>query len=289
MNRPVARLTALLGLSLGAAGAVPLQVTSSTSLIADLVRAVGGARVQITTLVPANADVHTFSPATGDIRALSRSKTLFINGAGLEPWLPRIQAAAPGVPTVILSAAVKLRAADGGHDPHTWWNPQNAAAYIRRVQATLTRLDPAGKTTYAQNAARYVGQLNSLDRYARQQFASLPPASRRLVTNHDALDYLADRYGLKIVGEVISGLSTEREPSAQELARLITAVRAQRVHAIFTENTVNARLAQTLSQETGVKIAPPLYTDALGAPGSSGDSYLKAFRYNVDTIMKALK
>lgn len=128
-----------------------------------------------------------------------------------------------------------------------------------------------------------------LDAYATKQFATLPATHRQIVTNHDSLHYFANHYGLRLVGVVIPGLGTEREPSARELAGLIQTVRKSGARIIFTENTVNARLAQTLARETGAKVAPPLYTDALGLAGSTGDTYLKAFRANVDLMVKALR
>ncbi len=292
----------LSSLSMGlflSASAAPLPVAASTSVMADFVKVVGGSRVSLVTLVPANADAHTYQPTTGDVKKLALSRLLFVNGASLEPWLPKLIASAPGVKVVTLSQGVKLRRAselvaeglmpEGGSDPHTWWNPLNVAAYTKTIQAELTRLDPAGKALYASNAAAYREQLSALDTFATSRFSALPPARRSLVTNHDSLGYLAQRYNLKVVGQVIGGLSTEREPSAQDLMRLVKGVRASGARAIFTENTLNARLAQALSSETGVKIAPPLYTDALGAPGSDGDSYLKAFRHNVLVIVAALK
>lgn len=298
------RVPTLLALGLGTvASAAPLPVSATTTLIGDFVRAVGGNRVSVNVIVPAGGDAHTFQPTTTVIRGLSGSRALFANGAGLEPWLPELRAAAPQVPVTELTAGLKLRAAnpageghgEAGHtdhgaaDPHAWWDPTLAAGYVRNVQAALTRLDPAGRATYANHAATYLRKLNELDAYAKRQFASLPPARRNLVTNHDSLHYLANHYGLTVIGAVIPGLGTEREPSARELAALIGAVRKSGVRVIFTENTVNARLAQTLARETGAKVAPPLYTDALGPKGSAGDTFLKAFRYNVDTMVRALR
>ena len=289
----------LVAAALGTANAASVPVAASTSVIADFVKVVGGSRISLLTLVPANADTHTYQPTTRDVQRLSQARALFINGANLEPWLPRLIGSAPGVKVVTLSSGVKLRraselvaeglTADGAYDPHVWWNPQNVSVYVTTIGAELSRLDPAGKTVYAANVAAYRKQLSSLDAYARTQFGTLPANQRKLVTNHDALGYLAQRYGFTVVGQVMGGLSTEREPSAQELARLVRGVKASGARAIFTENTVNARLAQALSSETGVKIAPPLYTDALGAPGTDGDSYLKMFRHNVAVIVASLK
>ncbi|MEW6421074.1 MAG: zinc ABC transporter substrate-binding protein [Deinococcota bacterium] len=290
--------------SLASAQAAPLQVSATTTIIADFVKAVGGRRVNVNVIVPTGADTHTFQPTTGAIRSLAGSRALFTNGAGLEPWLPRLTASASSVPVRPLTAGLKLRAAPeqagdqhsaedghdhGAQDPHAWWDPTLAAGYVKNAQAALSALDPAGKAIYARNAAAYIKQLQAADAYAKKQFASLPAARRQLVTNHDSLHYLANRYDLKIVGTVIPGTGTEREPSARELAALVQAVRKSGAKVIFTENTVNPRLAQTLARETGARIAPPLYTDALGPAGSAGDTYLKAFRANVDTMVKALR
>ncbi|MFC4639697.1 metal ABC transporter solute-binding protein, Zn/Mn family [Deinococcus hohokamensis] len=279
--------------------AAPLRVSATTTVLADFVRAVGGARVQVNVVVPAGGDSHTFQPSTGVIRNLAQSRALFANGAGLEPWLPRLRASAPKAQLFTLTQGLKLRAADphedddhgdhGGLDPHAWWDPTLAAGYVRNVQRALTTLDPAGKATYARNTTAYLKQLSAADTWAKAQVAALPAARRQMVTNHDSLHYLARRYGLQVVGAVMPGLSTEREPSARELAALSQAVRRSGARVIFTENTVNTRLAQTLARETGARIAPPLYTDALGPAGSPGATYLGALRFNIQTIVKALR
>lgn len=294
LMRPLGIVTVALAgslCSLTSAQAAPLQLSATTSIIADFVKAVGGERVRVNVIVPPGSDTHSFQPTTAAIRGLAESRLLFANGAGLEPWLPKLKAAAPSVPVQELTAGLKLHPTPDGRapDPHAWWDPNLAAGYVRNVQEALTRLDPAGKATYANNAAAYIKQLQGLDAYAKKQFGRLPAARRQMVTNHDSLHYLATRYGLKIVGTVIPGISTEREPSARELAALVQAVRKSGARVIFTENTVNPRLAQTLARETGARIAPPLYTDALGPAGSAGDTYLKAFRANVDTMVQALR
>ncbi|WP_135228336.1 metal ABC transporter solute-binding protein, Zn/Mn family [Deinococcus fonticola] len=295
----------------GAASAAPLPVTTTNSIIADFVRNIGGTRVSVSTIVPAGADTHSFQPTTAAIRALASSKVLFANGAGLEPWLPKLKAASK-TPVTDLTAGLKLRAAPdeeeehahethdqeshehdehdhGPADPHAWWDVRYAAQYARKIAATLSALDPAGKATYQKNLTSYTNQLMAVDAAARKQFATLPAGKRKIVTNHDALHYFAARYHLNIVGTVLPGLSTEREPSARELAELVQNVKKSGARAIFTENTVNTRLAQTLARETGVKVAPPLFTDALAPAGQPGSTFLQALRLNVDTVVKALK
>ncbi|WP_221088959.1 metal ABC transporter solute-binding protein, Zn/Mn family [Deinococcus aquaedulcis] len=301
------RAVALVALLAGAAQAAPLQVSATTSIMADFVQVVGGSRVKVTTIVPPGGDTHTFQPSTGVIRALTQSRALFANGAGLEPWLPKLQASAPKVPVKLLTQGLKLHPAeheaepgaghddDHGHgdhgalDPHAWWDAGLAAGYVNNAQAFLSALDPAGKTVYAKNAAAYRKALAAADAYAKKQFATVPAARRVLVTNHDSLHYFAERYGLKVVGAVIPGMGTEREPSARELATLAQTMKKAGARVIFTENTVNARLAQTLAREAGAVVAPPLYTDALGPKGSAGDTFLKALRANVDIMVRALR
>jgi ABC-type Zn uptake system ZnuABC Zn-binding protein ZnuA len=287
-------VVSILALLSGSGLAAPLAVSASNTLVADWLRAVGGERVSVTALIPANADPHEFQPSTRDIARLSSSRVLFVSGAGLERWLPKLRGAASTVPITDLSTApgVVLRQISepgGATDPHTWWNPQNTAQFVGLIATTLTRLDPAGKASYSKNLAAYRAQLNTLDAYAKTQFAALPAERRIMVTNHDSQGYLAARYGLKIVGNVIPGLNSEHEPSARELGQLTDRIRRSGARVIFTENTLSARLAGAVSRETSVTIAPPLYTDALGPKGSAGESYLKMFRSNVDTIVAALK
>ncbi|GGK12570.1 adhesin B [Deinococcus malanensis] len=296
------KLPLILGLLLaGSASAAPLKVSATTSIMADFVRVVGGSRVQVNVIVPAGGDSHTFQPSTGVIRSLSLSRALFANGAGLEPWLPKLRTAIPKAQLITLTQGLKLHEPDheeveaashddhGALDPHAWWDPTLAAGYVRNVYKALSALDPAGKALYAKNSAAYLKQLSAADAYAKKLFASVPPASRRIVTNHESLHYLAERYGLRVVGTVIAGLGTEREPSARELAQLVQAVRKSGARVIFTEQSVNTRLAQTLARESGARIAPALYTDALGPKGSAGATYLGALRFNVDTIVSALR
>ncbi|WP_104990936.1 metal ABC transporter solute-binding protein, Zn/Mn family [Deinococcus sp. NW-56] len=294
-------LSTLLCSAAASAQAASIPVSATTSIVGDFVKAVGGTRVSVNVVVPAGSDTHSFQPSTAAIRRLAGSRALFANGAGLEPWLPKLKAAAPKVPVTELTRGLKLRelghaaGEDHGHDdhgpldPHAWWDADLAAGYVRNVQAALTRLDPAGKATYTKNAAAYLKQLRALDAYAKRQFATVPAARRRAVTNHDSLGYLARRYGLTVVGTVLPGGGTEREPSARELAALVSSVKKSGARVIFTEAALNTRLAQALARETGAKVAPPLYTDTLGRKGSAGDTFLKAFRHNVDVMVKALK
>ena len=281
-------------LSAGMGQNAPLQVATSFSLLEDLVRNVGADRVQVRSFVPRNGDAHSFEPGTQDVKTLSQSKVVFINGLGLEAWFEKLLSnAASNASVIILSDGLKPRQLqeDGQtiDDPHMWWDLTRTQAYVTRIAQALEKADPAGKTIYATNAKKYNAELIKLDAWAKLEVATIPVARRKLVTNHDALGYFAARYGFKIIGQVIPSLGTEQAPSAKELANLSRTIKSEGITAIFVENTLNSKLAQTLASETGASIAPPLYTDSLGTPGSSGETFIKAFRYNVKTIVKALK
>jgi zinc/manganese transport system substrate-binding protein len=271
-----------------------LQIVTSFSLLEDLVRNVGSDRVQVRSFVPINGDPHTFEPGTRDVKTLADAKAVFINGLGLEVWFEKLLSnAASNSNVVTLSDGLKTRSIqeDGQTvtDPHLWWDLSHTQAYVTRIAKTLEAADPNGKSVYAANAKRYNSELAKLDAWAKLEIAKIPASKRKLVTNHDALGYFAARYGLRIIGEVIPSLGTEQAPSAKDLAALSRTMKREGVKAIFTENIINPKLAQTLAAEAGAKVAPPLYTDSLGNPGSSGETFLKAFRYNVTTIVNALK
>jgi zinc/manganese transport system substrate-binding protein len=275
--------------------AAPIKVATSFSILEDIVQNVGGKLVNITNFVPRNGDAHTYQPTTQDVRALGDAKIVFVNGLGLDGWFEKLaKNAASKAKIVTLSNAIKTQKISVGDetgeiDPHMWWNLQNTITYTKKIATTLQQADPKNSGLYKKNAATYIKTLQSLDAWTKLEVQKISVNNRVLVTNHDALGYFATRYGFKILGTIIPSGGTEREPSAKETAKLIDAIKANKVRALFTENTVNPKLANAISSDTGVKIAPPLYTDSLGLIGSSGESFVKAFRYNVTTIVNALK
>jgi zinc/manganese transport system substrate-binding protein len=291
---PIIATVALAAIGLSAGQSTRLQVATSFSMLEDLVRNIGSDRIQVRSFVPRNGDAHSFEPGTQDVKTLGQARVVFINGLGLEAWFEKLLSnAASKANVVTLSDGLKPRQLqeDGQtiNDPHMWWDLTRTQTYVNRIAKALETADPAGKTVYSTNAKKYNAELAQLDTWAKLEVAKIPVAKRKLVTNHDALGYFAARYGFKIIGQVIPSLGTEQAPSAKELANLSRTIKRESITAIFTENTINPKLAQTLAEETGAKIAPPLYTDSLGTPGSSGDTFIKAFRYNVTTIVNALK
>jgi zinc/manganese transport system substrate-binding protein len=291
---PLLLISALIMIGIATGQNTRQQLVTSFSLLEDLVKNVGSDRVQVRSFVPRNGDPHSFEPGTRDVKTLAQANIVFINGLGLEAWFEKLLSnAASNTKVVTLSEGLKTRSfrEDGQTvtDPHMWWDLTRTQVYVTKIAKALETADPAGKNAYASNAKRYNAELAKLDTWAKLEIAKIPVGKRKLVTNHDALGYFAARYGFVIIGEVIPSLGTEQAPSAKDLAALSRTMKREGIKAIFTENIINPKLAQTLADETGAKVAPPLYTDSLGLPGSSGETFVKAFRYNVTTIINALK
>jgi len=293
-----------------------VNVVATTSIIGDLAQNVGGERVNVRVILPPGTDPHSYAPTPADVQAISEAQLLLQNGLGLEEWLEELIANAGGTQTtvVVSEGITPLGGGDDEHgddehaaetattdehsddehghegaDPHMWFDVRNTIRYVEHIRDGLKGVDPAGAATYDEQAAAYIKQLEALDAEIIQLTESVPAERRKLITNHDTFGYFAERYDYTIVGNVFSGVSTEQEPSAQQVAELVRLIREQNVAAVFTENTVNPRLAEQIAAEAGVDVVTTLYTDALGEPGSEGDSYIKMMRYDVQQIVEALK
>lgn len=280
--------------------AEPLPVVASFSILGDLVRVVGGERVSVTTLVGPDEDAHVFEPKPADARAIVQSRLLVVNGLGFEPWAQKLaKSAGYKGETVVASQGVKSRAmaAEKGHDekghqheetdPHAWQNPDNVALYARNIAAALAKADPAGATLYQANASAYVKELQTLDAWAKAQFATLPAARRKVITSHDAFGYFAAQYQVKFLAP--QGVSTDAEPSAKEVAQLIRQIQREKIRAVFVENMSNPKLLAQLAKDAGVSAGPALYVDALSAAGGPADSYLKLMRHNVTHLVRGMQ
>lgn len=182
----------------------------------------------------------------------------------------------------------------GGHhhhdegDPHFWLDPTKVVTYVANIRDGLISVDPAGAEVYRTNADRYIAQLNELDRFIAAEVAKIPEANRKLITNHESFGYFADRYGFRIIGTIVPGVSTGASPSAQQLARLTDRVREAGVKVIFLETGANPQLAEQLARETGVRVVSDLYTHSLSDADGPAPTYLDMMRYNVKQIVEAL-
>ncbi|MFJ2320621.1 metal ABC transporter substrate-binding protein [Pseudomonas sp. NPDC087817] len=278
----------MLSMSLSAAEKLP--VVTSFSILADMVHHVGGEHIQITNLVGRDADAHTYEPTPDDAKALLKAKLIFKNGLGFEPWLDRLVTSTE-TKAVIISAShgVIPRSLDEDGetvpDPHAWHNLANAELYIANITKALITADPANKADYERNSQSYLKQIYALLAEAKAKLGSLPPGNRKIVTSHDAFGYLGQAYGIDFMAP--QGLSTEREPSAAEVAALITQIRQANVKAVFMENIKDARLLKQIADESGAHIGGTLYSDALAASGPAS-TFTGLFEYNLNTLYDAL-
>jgi ABC-type Zn uptake system ZnuABC Zn-binding protein ZnuA len=264
-----------------------LRVVATTTQVADLAANVGGDRIRVTSLLRAGIDAHDYEPSPADIDALAHADLVLQNGVGLEEWLgDTIESSGFDGPVVDTSQGVRLRQVDGEPDPHIWQNPRNAQVMAANIERGLAAADPAGAAAYEAGLAAYTRQLRDLDAEVERQVGSL--ANRKVVTNHDAFGYYLDRYGLEFVGSIIPSFDSSAELSGRDIRDLVARIKATRVKAVFSETSLPPRAAETIGREAGVKVvvgSDALYGDALGPPGSDGDTYLKMIRHNTATIV----
>ena len=269
-----------------------LRVLATTTIVGDVVKEVGGGDIELTVLIPPGADPHTYEPTPQDLKALERAHVVFVNGVGLESALEPLLKSAAKSPIVEVSEGVALRRLAespekaGQPDPHVWFNPLNVITWARNVENALSALDPAHAESYRAGADRYAEELKQLDAWIEEQVSRIPPERRKLVTDHLAFGYFADRYGFEQVGAVFPGFSTGAEPSARELAELEESIRRLGVPAIFVSNTVNPALAERIARDTGVKVVP-LYIGSLSGPEGPAPTYIEMMRYDVRAIVEA--
>jgi len=285
----------LLGLSGTGHAADKLKAVASFSILGDMVKQVGGDRVEVTTLVGPNGDAHVFSPTPADAKMLAGAQVFFVNGLGFEGWMERLEKASGFKgELVVASKGVKpltmVEEEGGGSevvtDPHAWQSLANGKIYVANVRDGLIKADPAGEATYEANAAKYLAAIDKEEKAVKEAIASLPPARRRIITSHDAFGYFADAYGLEIIAP--EGVSTESEASAQDVAKIIRQIRAEHIPAVFVENVTDRRLLDQIARETGAKIGGELYSDALSPPDGPAPTYLDMFRHNIGALTAAL-
>lgn len=268
-------------------------VVATTTFLQDFARAVGGDRVAVSGILAPGANPHDYEPTAADATALARADLIASHGAGLDAWLDKLTTNANSrAPRFVATNGLVLLKGDGeftGGDPHVWHDPTLVKSITLALADALGRVDAAHAASYRQNAATYGAQLDALDTNLRARYDSIPATRRKLVTNHDAFQYLARHYNLHIVGAVIPSLSDAAEPSPKDITDLIATIKREGVPAIFAESQANPRVAEQVAREAGVKIVDTLYADSLGPTGSDADTYLKMMDANATAIVNALR
>jgi zinc/manganese transport system substrate-binding protein len=264
-----------------------LNVVASFSILGDFVRNVGGDRVNVATLVGPDGDVHVYSPTPADAKKVADAKLLFVNGFGLEGWLPRLVQSAGGK-AIIVTATGGITPLNLGSaaDPHAWQSVANARTYVANIRDALVAVAPADAAAFRANAEAYLAQLDALDGEVRQAVATIPEAHRKVISTHRAFGYFAAAYGVEFVAPV--GVSTDSEPSARDIAGIITQIKKAKIPAIFLENISDPRLMQRIADETGARIGGTLYSDSLTAEKGEAPTYIAMVRHNIKALTSAL-
>lgn len=299
--------------SVQSAAADKPKVIATFSILADLTAQVAGDHAAVAMLVGPDGDAHVFEPGPKDSAALAEADLLVANGLGFEPWLERLSEAAGFKGTLVIASegitplpAQRDDAHDGEHaeggeeehadeaghdhgaiDPHAFQDLANGQVYVANIAKGLAAIDPAHAAEFEANAQRLAAGMAELDARLKADFGAIPAERRRVLTSHDAFGYFSHAYGVEFLA--IHGVSTEAEPSAQDLGKLIEQARAGRITAIFAENMANANLAETVSAESGIRVGGRLYADALSAADGPAPDYLSLFRHNAGQLLDALR
>ncbi len=279
----------------------PVPVVTSTTILADLVREVGGPRVSVTSLVNPNGDAHVFTPSPADAKRVKDARLVVVNGLGLEGWMARLVKVAGGAAVVVTATdgLKPIAAADDGHghaghghdhgatDPHAWQDVGVVSkTYVGNIVTALIATDPDGADGYRSRAAAYQAQLLALDAEVKAAIASIPAERRKIITSHDAFGYFARAYGVQFISP--RGVTSDAEPSAKDMAAIIRQIRTGKIPAIFLENMTDPRLMQRISSETGAKIGGTLYSDSLTDENGNAPTYIAMVRHNIKTLTRAL-
>lgn len=277
-----------------------LNVVTTTTMITDLVQNIGGDYINLQGLMGAGVDPHLYKASAGDVTKLSNADIIFYNGLHLEGKLVEVfeKMNAAQVTQVPLGESLDKKTLIGSdyfasnYDPHVWFNIQYFKQFVREVTNTLSRKDPENAANYKVNANAYLVQLDTLEVEIKATIETLAPEKRILVTAHDAFNYFGKSYGFEVVG--LQGLSTATEAGVQDVQRLSQFIIENNVKAIFVESSVPRRTIEALqatvqSKDHKVTIGGSLYSDALGNTGTLEGTYLGMFKYNVNTIVNALK
>jgi zinc/manganese transport system substrate-binding protein len=276
-------------LALAACGGGPsdggdrLKVVATTTQLADFARQVGGERIAVTQLLRPNTDPHEYEPRPRDVQAVASADVVLRSGGEIDAWMGDVLEQAGGSATVVDAGAGRPFAKD---EPHWWHDPRDAEYAVGRIRDALTRADAADRARFARAAAAYLRRLRTLDGGIARCMASVPPARRTMVTDHDAFGAFAARYGITVVGAVIPARTTQAQPSAGELSRLAAVIRREHVRAVFPETSVNPRLARAIARQTGASAGYELYGDTLGPAGSDGATYVQSEAHNADAMLR---
>ncbi len=287
---------ALIGAGCGSTGgdSGKVDVLVTTTQLGDFAREVGGEAVAVDQILQPNSDPHDYEPRPSDVEGAASAEVIFASGDDLDAWIGEIVSDSGSDAEVVdVGAGVPIRLPGepsgeeaSKYDPHWWHDPRNAEAAVREIERALVAADPAHRAVFARNARAYLAQLRALDRGIARCIGAVPPARRKLVTDHDAFGYFADRYGIEVVGAVIPSQTTQAQPSAKDLSALAKTIEAEEVEAIFPESSLSSKVADAIARQTGASAEHSLYGDTLGPEGSSGEAYVGMEEANAEAMAR---
>ena len=274
------------------------RVVTTIGMITDIVKNVGGDRVEVIGLMGPGVDPHLYNASAGDVQKLNSASLIFYNGLHLESKMGDILAKMSGnIKTVAVTDAIdrnlllKPPEFEGQYDPHLWFDVTLWMQAVGTVRDVLSEFDPDNTVTYWSNAERYLAKLSELHAYVKSQAERVPLQQRVLVTAHDAFNYFGKAYGFEVRG--LQGISTATEAGIADVQELTTFIAERRIPAIFVESSVSSKSLEAVkaavkSKGFNVEIGGELFSDAMGNAGTPEGTYIGMVRHNIDTIVKAL-
>jgi zinc/manganese transport system substrate-binding protein len=308
--------------------AEPIKVVATFSVLGDMVGRIGGDHIELTTLVGPNGDAHVYKPTPAAAKALGMADVVIMNGLKFEAWLERLSAAVDFDGALVAATkgieplefeehheadhkdehhdeheeaghkdehhdedheehADKHHGHDHGEfDPHAWHSLRHAVNYVDNITAALSKADPANASIFYENRASYIAEIKALDAKIEGMMADLSDNARTVVTSHEAFEYFGHRY--KLAFKAPQGLSTESEPTATDVAKMIEQIREEGISAVFVESITDNRVLQQIARETGATIGGTLYSDSLSGSDGPASTYLDMMRHNATAIASAL-
>lgn len=268
-----------------------IKAVSSITIINDIVRNIGGDKVEAISICGVGIDPHTYKPKPNDPRTVSESDIVFINGFALEHWIEEMVHNAGGNKRVVTVTEGITPLTDekgfGDPDPHAWFDVKNVKIYSENIAKAFIEHDKVNEAYYRTNLESFVKKLDSLDRWVKSEIETIPPEKRLLITSHDAFRYFGKAYGLEVRG--LQGISTEAKAQTEDVKKLVDLIKERKLNSVFIESSVNPKLLEEISRETGATVGGTLFSDSVGDEGTFEGTYIGALTHNVKTIVKALK
>ncbi|PSL43227.1 iron/zinc/copper transport system substrate-binding protein [Salsuginibacillus halophilus] len=266
-----------------------LQITTSFSVLGDIVEQIAGDEAEVDFIVPLGEEPEEHEPTPSDFEHVSDSDVFIINGMGLESWLESLMDNVTDTPAVPVSNGVDPIMLEDGEtaDPHAWLDPANVEIYAENIAEALSKAAPDEAETFEANAEAYIEELEELDAYIQENTDDIPEENRLITNSEDAFVYFGEAYDFDTEG--IWELNAHEEGTPQQIARMVDIVQEREVPYLFNETTVSPDYMESVSEDAGVPVFDePVYTDAHGEEGSGAETYISMMEHNADVFRDAL-